>query len=161
MADNACVPKSEAKGCDGPLEQFSNDSMFLLNLCNDYFSPVTTGLMGINYVHRNIFCLFCKRVRFLELSKVAETDCYGDENFKLYDEDITGLLDYKDTDSKSMQHTLSKGGYQILTKEGCTCREVYDSKKVGITVLQERHSGVLLKYSEGAVMVQWGIFEVQ
>ena len=129
MNNNVCLPKSYAGGCDTPIELLSNDSMFLINLCNDYFSPLSSGLTGAQVVVRNIFCLFCNRFRSFELRKVEETKCSGDDS-RLSESGITGLLDYTDTNSKSIQQTFHEQGYQYPMKEGCMCNEVYDGNEV-------------------------------
>ena len=129
MNDNMCLPKVLVRGCDRPATLFSDESIFLLHVCNKYYSPISTGMTGSRFVFRNIFCLLCERFHAFELRKVETTKCNEDDT-KLSNKDISALLDFTNPDSESIQHRLAKQGYEDSYLERCTCDEIYDSHKV-------------------------------
>ena len=129
MDDDLCLPEGLVRGCDRPVTLFNNENVFLLQMCNEYYSPISTGVTGSRFVFRNIFCLFCERARAFELRKVETSKCNEDDT-RLPNKDISALLDFANPDSEPIQQTLNKEGYQSRGVKSCACNEAYDRHQV-------------------------------
>ena len=126
MDAEQCLQEEAVSSCDTPSEMFDNDSSFLLEMCNDYYSPVSTFHTGRRTGYRNIFCFFCTRFQFFTLWKTTKHICNKDET-KFTDKGIAALLDYKRPDTKLIQQTLKDQGHKA---GNCECHEIYDFTKV-------------------------------